>query len=409
MNILEQLTLPGVWQDFLQYKHEKQHLSVTERKELESFIQENRFSDAIKLASPTFIPPLPEKKEINKDGVSKKRTVYSYPSDFNLLLKLIAFLLYRYDSLFAENCYAFRRNCGVSDAIKRIRSVKGLSAKYCLKVDISNYFNSIDIPLLLEQLSFLQKEDAALYTLFEKLLTADAVMENGTLIQEKRGAMAGTPISPFFANVCLMDTDRYFSENQVLYFRYSDDILLFANTLSELNDLKDILYRRLDALHLSLNPGKVHISLPGEPWEFLGFSYLNGQIDLSEHTLYKIKGKIRRKAHALRRWQQKKGLSGEKAAKGFIHAMNHKFYNDNDDNSFTWSRWFFPNLTTTKGLKEIDAYMQQYIRYTVTGRHSKSNYRIRYEKLKEWGYRSLVHEYYIQSASASTPAPRVQP
>ncbi len=61
---------------------------------------------------------------------------------------------------------------------------------------------------------------------------------------------------------------------------------------------------------------------------------------------------------------------------------------------FTWQRWFFPNLTTDKGLKEIDAYMQQYIRYTVTGRHYKGNYRIRYETLKEWGYRSLVHEYY---------------
>ena len=69
-------------------------------------------------------------------------------------------------------------------------------------------------------------------------------------------------------------------------------------------------------------------------------------------------------------------------------------FNDNDDNSFTWSRWFFPNLNTDKGLKEIDTYFQEYIRYTVTGRHYKGNYRISYEQLKEWGYKSLVHEYY---------------
>lgn len=69
--------------------------------------------------------------------------------------------------------------------------------------------------------------------------------------------------------------------------------------------------------------------------------------------------------------------------------------------AFTWSRWFFPNLTTAKGLAEIDACMQQYIRYAATGRHSKSNYRIRYDTLKEWGYRSLVHEYYATRKDTS--------
>ncbi|MDE5952451.1 MAG: hypothetical protein K2H12_12855, partial [Acetatifactor sp.] len=60
--------------------------------------------------------------------------------------------------------------------------------------------------------------------------------------------------------------------------------------------------------------------------------------------------------------------------------------------AFTWSRWFFPLLTTDRGLREIDAYMQEYIRYTVTGRHYKGNYRISYGQLQSWGYVSLVHE-----------------
>ena len=41
-----------------------------------------------------------------------------------------------------------------------------------------------------------------------------------------------------------------------------------------------------------------------------------------------------------------------------------------------------------------DEYMQEYIRYVITGRHYKGNYRITYRQLKAWGYRSLVHEYY---------------
>ncbi|MGN0154428.1 MAG: reverse transcriptase domain-containing protein [Lachnospiraceae bacterium] len=411
MDIFNSLYLETAWQEFLQHKTEKQHLSATEQKELMQYIHNQRYLPILReIETPDYVPPLPVKREINKGGVSKKRIVYFYPEDFNILLKRMAFSLYKYDSLFAANCYAFRRNYGVRDAMKRILHTEGISGKYCLKVDISNYFNSIYIPMLLDKLAFLREEDPEVYRLFEKLLTADqALVEenkceksgkhtdktgNRKVIVEKRGAMAGTPVAPFFANIYLMDVDWYFEKRAILYFRYSDDILIFADSLEELQEYQNILYDKIKEHLLSLNPAKVKISKPGECWEFLGFCYQDGEIDLSENTRRKIKGKIKRKAHALRRWQAKKGLSGEKAAKGFIKAMNHKFFDSGDGTEFSWSRWFFPNLTTDKGLKEIDNYMQQYIRYCVTGRHYKGNYRISYEQMKEWGYRNLVHEYY---------------
>lgn len=416
MNIFHSLYTKTCWQEFLQHKTDKQHLSINEQRVLEEYIAKERYIPLLKeIENPDCVPPLPVKKEINKGGVSKKRVVYSYPEDFNILLKLVAFSLYKYDFLFAENCYAFRRNYGVRDAVKRILHTRGISGKYCLKVDISNYFNSIHVPMLLEKLAFLSEEDSQIYHLFVKLLEADKAIvkrekestgqikqERKTwkeeVVAEKRGAMAGTPISPFFANVYLMDVDRYFEEKEILYFRYSDDILIFADSMEELKGYQQMLYEKIGEHHLSLNPLKIHISRPEESWEFLGLCYRNGEIDLSDNTKRKIKGKIKRKAHALRRWQERKGLSGEKAAKGFIKAMNHKFYDSGDGTDFSWSRWFFPNLTTDAGLKEIDSYMQQYIRYCVTGRHYKGNYRISYEQMKEWGYRNLLHEYYYMKA-----------
>lgn len=404
MNILDSLYEERQWQEFLQYKIEKQHLSGKEQKEMEEYIHEKKYLPLLKqMEQEGYELPLPVKKEINKGGTSKKRVVYSYPEDFSMLLKMVAFLLYRYDGMFSDNCYAFRRNFGVKDAIRRIRNTKGISEKYCLKVDISNYFNSIDVPMLLEKLIFLKKEDVSLYDMLERILTADkaivciekrSMTSENVVVEEKRGAMAGIPISPFFANVYLAEMDHYFEEQGILYFRYSDDILIFADSIEDLNRYQEILYKGIEEHHLSLNPSKVHISTPGEMWEFLGFCYRNEQVDLSDNTKRKIKGKIKRKAQALRRWQIKKGLSGEKAAKGFIKAMNHKFFDSGDGTEFSWSRWFFPNLTTADGLAEIDDYMQQYIRYCVTGRHYKGNYRISYERMKEWGYRNLVHEYY---------------
>lgn len=191
-----------------------------------------------------------------------------------------------------------------------------------------------------------------------------------------------------------MDVDHFFEEKGVLYFRYSDDILIFADSAEELDTYRAELYAKLKEKGLSLNPSKVQISGPGETFTFLGYGFQDGRADLAESTIEKIKGKIKRKSHSLRKWQRTKGLSGDRAAKGFIRAMNRKFYGVGEDADFSWSRWFFPCLTCDEGLREVDAYMQQYIRYCVTGRHYKGNYRITYEQMKEWGYRSLVHEYY---------------
>ena len=71
-----------------------------------------------------------------------------------------------------------------------------------------------------------------------------------------------------------------------------------------------------------------------------------------------------------------------------------KFYDDEEERNFNWSRWFFPVLTTDRGLRELDRYFAECLRYIKSGRHYKGNYSVTYEKLKSLGYRSLVNEYY---------------
>ncbi|MBQ2934674.1 MAG: hypothetical protein IJD96_00390 [Lachnospiraceae bacterium] len=400
MKIVQKASLAQCWWDFLDYKIEKQHLSKREEQEISDFIEEKQYALlCCDLEEGLFPGSLPAKKTINKIGTGKKRVVYTFEGADGIFLKFIAFQLFAYDDVFASNCYAFRRGFGVKEALRRLLTDKRVANSYCLKVDISNYFNSINVELLIEKLFFIKQRDDVLYEMFVRILREKRVCENGNMKEEAHGAMAGTPIAPFLANLYMADVDAYFEKEDVLYFRYSDDILLFAESRELLEVRKQQLYEMITQLGLTINPKKEVIYRPEEAIEFLGFAYRKGQIDLSDTTIRKIKAKIKRKARALRRWQIKKGLSPEKAAIGFVHAMNRKFYGSNSveecEDEFCWSRWFFPNLTTDIGLKEVDAYMQQYIRYTVTGRHYKGNYRIRYETLKEWGYRSLVHEYYM--------------
>ncbi len=399
---IEKLFSPEFFMDFVNYKKASSNTSTDEITLLESYISSDAFNKVKTLIANGRFPEEPSiKKIINKDGNTGKRIVYSFNSDTLIALKYIAYTLYQYDFLFSDNCYAFRRNKGVGTAIKRIKNNKSLPFKYCYKADIHNYFNSINTGYLLKKLQFINECDPLLYKIFENLLLEEYTFYNSKLIKESRGAMAGIPVSAFFANIYLSSMDQMFYEEDIDYFRYSDDIIVFAETREELELYKDRIYSHLKSVGLSINKNKESLSNPGETWEFLGFSYNSGIIDLSENTIRKMKRKIKRKAHALSRWQRKKGLSPDKAAKGFVNTMNRKFFgtptneiSDNEPSELTWSRWFFPYLNTHNGLAVIDRYMQEYIRYLYTGRHYKGNYRISYQDLKQLGYRSLVHEFY---------------
>ena len=337
---------------------------------------------------------IPTKKIVNKMGTGKKRVVYSFAPEEMMMLKLIAFKLYDYDDRFAPNCYAFRRGVKAHDAVFHItRAIRG-QRMWAYKLDIHDYFNSISIDILLPILAEMMANDPMLYRFFEKLLTDNRVVYNGETILENHGVMAGTPTAPFLADVYLKDVDWHFAEAGVLYARYSDDIIMFAPDLETLEIYKSQMADFLKQYRLEVNPDKEKIYSPDEAFEFLGFKCHARDIDISEATKKKMKGKIKRSAKSLMRWSQKNHIEPEKAMKGLINHFNRKFYESGDTETLTWSRWFFPVINKTDGLKEIDHYLQQNIRFLSTNKHTKANYRITYAKLKQLGYRSLVNEYY---------------
>ena len=194
-----------------------------------------------------------------------------------------------------------------------------------------------------------------------------------------------------FANIYLLALDEMFTES---YFRYSDDIIIFCDSLQQTEDTFRLLKNHIEEKKLTLNMDKYSISGPHEKWEFLGFSYYDHSIDLSDTAIRKMQGKIRRKARGLYRWRQKNGYSFEKAARAMIRSFDNRFYDLSGTNEFTWTRFYFPVLTVSNGLHKIDEYMQMYLRYLYSGRHYKGNYDITYPQLKKLGYTPLVSEYY---------------
>lgn len=400
-SVISQLDDQAVWEEFLAHRLMKGRFTWSIFSDADDYVANESYLPVARAFISGEGPGIPEKKLVNKMGTGKKRTVYCFNPEETRVLKLLAFLLYRYDDRFSTNCYAFRRGVKASDAIFRLRKeLKGRNM-WAYKLDIHDYFNSISIPILLPILKDLLSDDPPLYAFLERMLNDDRALSNGVIVRENRGVMAGTPTSPFLADVYLMEVDRHFAEAGVIYARYSDDIILFAPTKEELEAHKATLLGFLKEYALEVNPDKERIYSPDEPFEFLGFRCHGAAIDISEAVRSKMKGKIRRAARSMLRWRVAKGLTPEQAMKGMIRKFNAKLFEGDDPDSLSWSRWFFPVINRTEGLKEIDRYLQENLRYLSTGRHTKANYRTRYTDLKALGYRSLVHEYYLYKQKLS--------
>ncbi|MBR5145149.1 MAG: hypothetical protein IKV34_00605 [Clostridia bacterium] len=394
MTILNSLLDHNVWQDFLQSKKDGGHLSKADEKQLANFILQKRYIPVAQNILNEKEIPLPTVAQINKKDTGKKRLVFVFEQDFNMVLKLLAHLLYKYDYLFADNLYSFRKTIGVKKALADVMSKTKGGKKYSYKVDIHDYFNSVDTKQIITLLDKFVCDDKPLNLFLKGLLTQPYCIKDGQQIACKKGIMAGVPVSGFLANLFLKDMDDWFEQNNVAYARYSDDVIVFADTLHEIEQFESVIKNFLQQKGLEINSKKEVFATPDQKWEFLGFAIKDGQIDLSDMALQKIKDKMHRKAKKLVMWKKRTNASDERAISAFIRTFNKKFFDNPKNHEITWCRWYFPTITTEASLKLVDEYALSCIRYISTGKHTKANFNLRYDTIKQLGYKSLVNSFF---------------
>ena len=98
-----------------------------------------------------------------------------------------------------------------------------------------------------------------MYSFLKSLLCQNRCIDNGEVIEENRGAMAGVPLASFFANIYLLDLDRHFEKRGIPYFRYSDDMILFFRNEEQLKENE--IFIRAFLAEKKLNEAKAQLEL----------------------------------------------------------------------------------------------------------------------------------------------------
>jgi len=393
-SIINELLHKETWMSFLEEKDRFHRLNNKEKKAIKEIVETGLYKTmTMAILDNDYTFSTAKKMILNKEMVDKKRIVYCYNLQEQLWLKVLARKMRVYSNAVCANCFSGSANGGSKKAFQHIINDKDLHTKYAYKIDIKNYFNTIDTDLIVALLKE-SIDDEVLITLVEQLLRNPDVIYRDEIIQEKKGIMAGTPLSSFLANLYLKEMDNYFLENNLTYARYADDIIVFAYK-DQLQNIIKVIDEYLSKYKLELNHDKTKIIEPKESFDFLGFNYNNGVIDLSQATITKTKKKIRRAARSLYRAKHKKNYSTEKVITLMIKKFNRKFFLVQQETELNWTLWYYPVINTSASLQVIDKYLQSYFRFLNDGSHTKKNYKdINYAMLKKIGYKTLIGEYY---------------
>lgn len=287
-----------------------------------------------------------------------------------------------YGHLIDKNCVSYQKGIGVHNIIERIKK-EFLSYGYDIngyKVDLSKYFDSVSKEVVFEALEELNTGsplDEVLYEYYSQDIVFD---ENENLIEHYKSLAQGCAFGCFLANYVLRDIDKTIGGMDVIYCRYSDDILMVGR---DADKALETLEEMLSTKGLSLNPKKVEKIDGNHPFTFLGFKIDGQKVTLSDKSLKKFKKEIQK------RTKYKKGRTLRSATKE-INRYLYTAYIKNPT-EFGWAEYFFKIINIEEDIIMMDNYIKDHLKHTVTWKwnHTTNMHKCPQEKLRDNGYVSM--------------------
>ncbi|MCG7928358.1 MAG: reverse transcriptase/maturase family protein [Candidatus Thiodiazotropha taylori] len=210
------------------------------------------------------------------------------------------------DRAFIYDSYACRKGKGVHRAVRRYQHWARRYA-YALKMDVAQYFPSIDHQKLKEKLRQRIKERPVIKLLDTIIDTSphyrhSPVYFKGddllTPLERQIGIPIGNLTSQFFANLYLDDLDHTIKQQLGVraYLRYVDDMVVLDNSKSRLAEIRLAVREHLASDRLLLHPRKAHVHQTQRGLDLLGYLVFPTRRRLRNDNGFRFARKLQRYA-----------------------------------------------------------------------------------------------------------------
>ncbi len=195
------------------------------------------------------------------------------------------------EKTFYNSSYAYRPGRGHQRAVRRtFHECHQASNTWYLRLDIDNFFENIDHNILFSRLNNVIKDDE-ICRLIELSVLMGVVDKAQQWSEKTKGIPQGAVLSPLLANLYATSFDQFIKSFTNSYVRYADDFILWCNDeQTSLNYLKRVEKHLEQHLKLKLNTPK--IGLVADGFEFLGITFNNNGLSITETKMQKLNDKI---------------------------------------------------------------------------------------------------------------------
>ena len=225
--------------------------------------------------------PLPFKAFTIKTESGKERQV-EQPEYRDLIAGLYALRLLSpvLDKAFEEESIGFRKGKSREKAIELIREALNQGFLWIVESDIENFFPSINLKLLEDLLDkYIPEKDKKFRTFIFSIIRAKYKLEE-KVFERESGLPIGHPLSPCLTNLYLDAFDEKIKALDLKLIRYADDFLIFCKTKEQAEEIIQKVENILSGLNLKIKKEKTAIKNVSEGFEFLGFNFQGGELDI---------------------------------------------------------------------------------------------------------------------------------
>lgn len=219
----------------------------------------------------------------------KERTVYKLPyyPDRIIHHTLMNVLEPIFKKWFIKNTYSCIKGRGIIKCKNDIEKALNENAdlKYCLKLDIKQFYASIDQNILIDAIKTKIKDKWCIDILTEIIKSVES------------GIPIGNYLSQFFANIYLNKMDHWCKEVLRLkyYYRYCDDIVILSNDKRHLYKVYRQINQRVSFLKLKLKKPKIFPIESGI--DFIGYVFHHKYTLLRKRIKMNFKRKFNKYKH----------------------------------------------------------------------------------------------------------------
>jgi group II intron reverse transcriptase/maturase/CRISPR-associated endonuclease Cas1 len=189
----------------------------------------------------------------------------------------------RYEKIFLGNSYGYRPGKGATKAIRRVLAeCSKKQYKYVLRLDIDNFFDTIDHEILKQRLIATGTE-VELVRLIMLCIQMGKVKQNSLeWVETEYGTPQGAVLSPILSNLYLHSFDQFAISQGVPYIRYADDFLFLTETKEKAEEILSKTEAHLkEKLKLSLNQPPEIINM-NDGFDFLGITVKDKKATITE-------------------------------------------------------------------------------------------------------------------------------